>query len=312
MLFDASIAVAGELADLAQLDDLVAVASAAGAGASLRRAAGGAAGGGRGALAVAAAGAAGSGRCARSASAWRGCGAAALPLAMASMWSSTSSRVIRPTGPRAGDRRRVEAVLVDEAAHDRRQQTPGGAGWVPRRRMGVAAQPVEQRRRGAGAGAAGAGSGAGCFGSRRVGSGRVPAAGARRCGASSAGSAARPAVLRRRGSGSAAGASAARLGGARQRRRRASPPSLTTAITVPTATVSPSGTRISVTVPDDRRRHLRVDLVGRHLEQRLVGVDVVADRLEPLRDRALGDRLAELRERDFSQCRNPFSSPFSR
>jgi predicted TPR repeat methyltransferase len=44
--------------------------------------------------------------------------------------------------------------------------------------------------------------------------------------------------------------------------------------------------------------NLRVDLVGRDLEQRLVGVDVVADALEPARDRALGDGLAELRHLD--------------
>ena len=43
-----------------------------------------------------------------------------------------------------------------------------------------------------------------------------------------------------------------------------------------------------------RRRHLGVDLVRRHLEQRLVGGDVVADLLEPLRDGALGDGLTEL------------------
>ena len=47
-----------------------------------------------------------------------------------------------------------------------------------------------------------------------------------------------------------------------------------------------------------RRRHLGVDLVGRDLEQRLVSVDLVADLLEPLRDRALGDGLAELRHGD--------------
>ena len=49
-----------------------------------------------------------------------------------------------------------------------------------------------------------------------------------------------------------------------------------------------------MTYPADRRRHLGVDLVGRHLEQRLVLGDLVADLLEPLRDRALGDGLAEL------------------
>src|SRR6185437_8185375 len=41
-------------------------------------------------------------------------------------------------------------------------------------------------------------------------------------------------------------------------------------------------------------RHLRVDLVGRNLEQRLVGLDLLALLLEPLRDRPLGDGDAHL------------------
>jgi hypothetical protein len=57
-----------------------------------------------------------------------------------------------------------------------------------------------------------------------------------------------------------------------------------------------------------RRRHLGVDLVGRHLEQRLVGSDGVTDLLEPLRDGALGDGFAELRERDVCHVRNLFFS----
>ena len=56
-----------------------------------------------------------------------------------------------------------------------------------------------------------------------------------------------------------------------------------------------------------RRGHLGVDLVGRHLEQRLVGVDLLADLLEPLRDRALGDRLTELRHRDVHELLDFFS-----
>ena len=51
--------------------------------------------------------------------------------------------------------------------------------------------------------------------------------------------------------------------------------------------------------PGDRRGHLGVDLVGAHFEQRLVGGDGVADLLEPTGDRALGDGLTELRQRDF-------------
>ena len=62
------------------------------------------------------------------------------------------------------------------------------------------------------------------------------------------------------GAGSAAGAAAP-----------ASPPMR--ASTVPTSTVSPSWTRISLTTPGGGRRHLGVDLVGRDLEQRLVGLD---------------------------------------
>ena len=43
-----------------------------------------------------------------------------------------------------------------------------------------------------------------------------------------------------------------------------------------------------------RRRDLGVDLVGGHLQQRLVGLDVLALALEPARDCALGNALAEL------------------
>ena len=48
----------------------------------------------------------------------------------------------------------------------------------------------------------------------------------------------------------------------------------------------------------DRRRHLGVDLIRRHFEQRLVFSDRVADLLEPLSNGALGDRFAELRKND--------------
>ena len=50
--------------------------------------------------------------------------------------------------------------------------------------------------------------------------------------------------------------------------------------------------------PDERagdgRGHLGVDLVGRDLEQRLVGLDLVADLLVPLEHRSLGHRIAHL------------------
>ncbi len=48
----------------------------------------------------------------------------------------------------------------------------------------------------------------------------------------------------------------------------------------------------------DGRRHLGVDLVGRHFEQRLVDADPFADLLAPSQHRALGDGLTELRHRD--------------
>ena len=67
---------------------------------------------------------------------------------------------------------------------------------------------------------------------------------------------------------------------------------------VPTSTVSPSWTRICVTRPARRARHLGVDLVGRDLEQRLVGLDVLALLLEPARDRPFRDGHAHLRHHD--------------
>ena len=58
--------------------------------------------------------------------------------------------------------------------------------------------------------------------------------------------------------------------------------------------------------PRRGRRHFGVDLVGRDLEERLVARDGLAHRLQPLRDRALGDGLAELGHRDVSQRATPF------
>ena len=46
------------------------------------------------------------------------------------------------------------------------------------------------------------------------------------------------------------------------------------------------------------RRNLRVHLVGRDLEQRLVASDLVAELLDPANDRSLGDRFAHLRHHD--------------
>jgi hypothetical protein len=54
--------------------------------------------------------------------------------------------------------------------------------------------------------------------------------------------------------------------------------------------------------PGHRGGDLGVDLVGGHLEQGLVGLDPVALLLDPPGDRALGDRLTELRHLDW--CRH--------
>ena len=57
-----------------------------------------------------------------------------------------------------------------------------------------------------------------------------------------------------------------------------------------------------------RRRHLGVDLVRRDLEERLVPLDRIADRLHPAGDRPFGHRLAELRHHHVSQRAVPFRS----
>ena len=49
--------------------------------------------------------------------------------------------------------------------------------------------------------------------------------------------------------------------------------------------------------PGGGRGDLGVHLVGRHLEERLVHLDALAFLLQPARDGALGDALAELRHR---------------
>ena len=63
-------------------------------------------------------------------------------------------------------------------------------------------------------------------------------------------------------------------------------------------TVSPSLARISRTMPVDGRGHLGVDLVGRDLDDRLVGLDAVTDLLRPAGDRALGHAHAHLGHHD--------------
>ena len=63
-----------------------------------------------------------------------------------------------------------------------------------------------------------------------------------------------------------------------------------------------AGTLLEIRADEDlaenagsRRRDLGVDLVGRHLEQRLVDLDAVTLLLEPPGDGALGDALAQPR-----------------
>ena len=158
---------------------------------------------------------------------------------------------------------------------------------------------------GGGAGAAGCAAAGGAGAARRGGgAARAPARGGaalragRRRRPPRSGAAAAPA--RRRG-GAAAGARR-RLGRGRGRRGVGGGGALIADHGDHRADID----RLALGDPDlghdagDRRRHLGVDLVGGDLEQRLVGGDRVADLLEPLRDRALGDRLTELWERDVS------------
>ena len=165
-----------------------------------------------------------------------------------------------PAGAGAGDLVGVEAVLGDQAAHDRRQQplSPSAAACG-----GPRAAAGSGRRRGRGRRRRGAGAGCGGAAAARLGAAR----GGRRLGLGAAGV----------GLGRRLGA-AWRRGGC----RRGAPPSPTTAITAPTGTVSPSWARISVSVPATGDGTSVSTLSVRHLEQRLVGGDGVADLLEPL------------------------------
>ena len=70
------------------------------------------------------------------------------------------------------------------------------------------------------------------------------------------------------------------------------------ASTVPTGTVSPALTRMSSSVPSYGLGNLRIHLVGRHVEQRIVECDIVSDCLEPRADRALGHGLTQFRHGD--------------
>ena len=103
-----------------------------------------------------------------------------------------------------------------------------------------------------------------------------------------------------------AGLVVAARGGLRRRgsRRAAVASSSIRAITAPTATVSPSLTSCSVSTPGDRRRHFDADLVGLEAGDRLVGRDRLAGLLQPLRERAFGDRFPERRDLDVSGHRS--------
>ena len=192
-----------------------------------------------------------------------------------SMWSSTSSRVMRPPGPvpviEAGSRpcsltsRRTtgESSALEVGIGRRRRRGASAArarGRVlapaPRRRARPRARRAARRR-------------------SRLGLGSASAAGSASARALPAGSAA------------CSGLGGGRLGGG----------SRTVADHRDHGADRDRLALLGADLGDragDRRRHLGVDLVGRHLEQRLVLGDGVADLLEPLRDRALGDGLTEL------------------
>ena len=75
-------------------------------------------------------------------------------------------------------------------------------------------------------------------------------------------------------------------------------PSAITATTAPTGATSPAHDADFGEHAGRGRRHLHRHLVGLDLEQIVARLDVVAGRLEPLGDLALGDGLAELRHQD--------------
>ena len=212
------------------------------------------------------------------------------------MTASTSARVIRPPRPVPGTSTGSMPWSASSLRTTGESTWPvgparGGVGchgrrWTRGARWRTTAarrQDAWRARAGAEAGGARGGRGAGGWRRCRGRGGRRGRSGRRRLRRSVRG--------RRRGP----------VPSSRRTRRRRSPPAST-----PTSTVSPSWTRISVSTPAAGDGHLGVDLVGRHLEERLVPGDLVADRLQPLGDGALGDRLAELGHRDVSQRAAPF------
>ena len=217
-----------------------------------------------------------------------------------SITDSTSARVIRPPRPVP----RIDAgsmpVLVEQRAPPATApgtgDGPGGTGPVAgaRGRRPVRAASVgvrrgtgrrprgpagRRRRRGGGGGGGGAGG--------AESSGRGRGRGGRRQPAVAAGRASAPQP--------AAGAVAAR-------------------VAVDDGQGHAHVDRVALLDQDGREDavgrggHLGVDLVGGHLEQRLVTGDRVADRLEPLGDGPLGHGLAELRHGHVRQRAVPFRS----
>ena len=234
---------------------------------------------------------------------------------------------------RPRDLRRVEPVLGHEPADHRREQHPGPrtvavAALGPRRRCllrrpgrrAAGRRPAARRRLRLGPGAgrladlrtsgrAAAGT-AGLGHRSRHGLDRLDGLGLgrRRLGRRSLGGR----RFRRRGLG--------RRGGLGGRRRRLGATASASAAVARRRSVAEHGQagadrdRLALRHQDLNEvatgggRHLGVDLVGGHLEDELVGRDLVADLLEPPGDRALGDRLAQLRHGDV-HCGAPYSYP---
>ena len=176
-----------------------------------------------------------------------------------------------------GDRRRVETTLGDEAPHDRRRELGGVVVGLGRRRLGCRRRRWGRRRFGREAQRLRCRRRRGWFGDRRGRNG-LGSRGGRGRGRSRLGSAARGRCV---GHDREAGADLDRLA---------------------------LGHEDLGHVSRGRRGHLGVDLVGRHLEEWLVGVHALADLLQPARDGSLGDRLAELRHRHV-HSRHPSSLP---
>ena len=230
-----------------------------------------------------------------------------------SIRARTSERVIRPPSPVPRISDGSSPVLVEKPADHRREDgiagpaAPFTASAGCRRAGAGGAEPAARAPRGGGGRRRGG---------RRCGRRRrppvrhavavpVPAAARRGAGAVGAGGrgwGGRPVagVARRRRRASAVGGDAPVAG--------AAAPSETTARTVPTSTVSPSGTRISARTPaageGTSESTLSVETSKRG-SSRAIGLP---HRLQPLGHRALGDRFAELRHQDISQGATPCPS----